>query len=60
MDEGILAGWRRLFSTVSNLSKSVCTSGCIKTEEWKKTEKDIKIEMEISENQREQHMCNMA
>ena len=31
---------RRLFSTVSKLSRSVCGSGCIRTEEWKKTVKD--------------------
>ena len=28
-----------VFSTVSRLSRSVCNSGCIKTEEWKKTVK---------------------
>ena len=35
-----MAEWRRLFSTESRLSRSVCRSGCIRTEEWKKTGKD--------------------
>ena len=35
--------WRSgagLFSTESRLSRSVCRSGCIRTEEWNKTGKD--------------------
>ena len=40
-----LAEWRRLFSTESRLSRSVCRSGCIRTEEWKKTgEGQVEVE----------------
>ena len=43
------------------LSRSVCRSGCIRTEEWKKTEEgQVEVEREEDEDQGEQHMCNMA
>ena len=56
-----LAEWRRLFSTDSRLSRSVCRSGCIRTEEWKKTEKDrLKLKGRSKRSKRNAHIHGVS
>ena len=56
-----LAEWRRLFSTESRLSRSVCRSGCIRKEKRKRTgEAQVEVDREVEENQGGRHMCDMA